>query len=233
MSAFHNFDMIGVVDRRTALIAVIAIQCVIGSADDEVPIVTTVCELTANPKKFNGRLVQVRAQVVAGVHASGLTEASCRGFIVFGGDTEQERNSPRWRGQIACGNGSSIERLLKADYLNWEDAAPAPPPVAHIESESSSQLANALGDRHEKDGNCMRRKVTATIDGRFDHEACAYLWVRAYPDAQPRELGPTGYGNARAFRSRLVVRSVRDVETGEINACWDQAEKSGQSPAAR
>ncbi|MBL0159313.1 MAG: hypothetical protein IPP47_19705 [Bryobacterales bacterium] len=168
--------------------------------------------------------MMVRAEAVAGDHAAGLVDPTCSESLRLSGssDAAEPQDPARWRGQFACWSGLEHERLMP-ESLHWSNLPGPPIEVKPEPGDESQRFYDALSDRHEADRSCVHRKVTATIVGRFDHEACKFIWVRADPTAQPRIFG-AGFGPNHATLSRLKPQSIKDVALGPENDCWRKAE---------
>jgi hypothetical protein len=214
--------------RIVALIVTTAtFSCTDSAWADQPTTTTTVCELKAAPEKFNGMVVEVRSEVVGGIHTGGLVDESCSAFILFGEDLDLALR----RGQIACGSGSDVE-LLMPHVLNWKDASSLPAPVTLMRDQALARLLHALSDRHPDDRSCMRQRAVATVIGRFDYERCKVIWVRAGSDDPPKPYG-AGYGPFRSGHSQLVLQSVKDVTIGPNKPCWLEAEKKSRPTEPR
>jgi len=117
---------------------------------DDIPVITTVCEVVANPTGFDGKIIKLRAESIEGRHTSGLSDQSCHGLIPFWG--EREVDAPRSRGQFACAAdkpfGSADSRALQ-----WRDSPPKPEPVKLSEDRWWHIFEQALADRHPETAN--------------------------------------------------------------------------------
>jgi len=72
-----------------AFAAVLTVAVLISQVNPEQPVKTTVCELTTQPERFKGRIVQVRAAVITSMEIGGLQDATCSAWVhlAFSNDT--------------------------------------------------------------------------------------------------------------------------------------------------
>jgi hypothetical protein len=71
--------------RAVAVFAVATLPgLMFGQTNSEEPIKTTLCDLVKAPKRFNGKMVQVRATVIAGFEASLLQDKNCSIWFTAG-----------------------------------------------------------------------------------------------------------------------------------------------------
>jgi hypothetical protein len=191
---------------------------------EELPVMTTVCDVVANPLKSGGRMIKVRAESIAGRHTSGLIDAGCKGFIPFWGD--RHAGAPRWRGQFACATRTPFGSA-DPSALEWRDSPPKPQSVKFSPDQWLQLFDQALADRHPDNRECMRRSVVATVVGRFNHEPCDPMWVRAKSTELPTLEG-TGYGPMNAYHMSVSILSVENVVVGPVNQCWTESERKVQ-----
>ena len=59
---------------------------------DDLPLVTTVCDVVANPGKFAGKMIQIRAESIGGRRTTWGFHRTCHGFILFGVSRNRTRD---------------------------------------------------------------------------------------------------------------------------------------------
>jgi len=134
----------------------------------ESPIRTTVCEVMRQPERFNGKIVQIRTNVVSGMETGGLLDRSCSGFILV---DNFDTTLSRLKGEFAY--LKSLDDLKEPESLTWRPIE-TPRPVFCNENGPYRALLYYVGKklRVGKDRRicyqCSLFEVTATMTGRFD-----------------------------------------------------------------
>jgi hypothetical protein len=201
--------------RLFALACVLAFSsCLHAQAVD-----TTVCEILKNPQSFNGKIVRIKGTVAAGFDQ----------FVVKGADCGQPVNNI-W---LAYPEGTKA-KAGPAAVLELQPAKNFPGTVAAVErtpvqldknSKDFKQFDSWLSASSKGDGLCLgcrRYTVTATLVGRLDGVAAALR-----RDKTGKILILSGFGNLNAYSARLVLQSVSDIASQEIDYSKSAAATKG------
>ena len=183
--------------------------------DQPAPIQTTLCELMARPRDFNGKMVRVGATVTSRLEWGGVTDSTCSASLLLDRD-----------GFVLTGLTGEyaflrfISDLRHPKSLQWRPIE-LPPPVrlnqdiTYRKFQSYTQQRMRRGDGRVC-SECPLFRVTATFVGRFDHLESQFVAVRASRKASPvPQLA--GFGHLNASLSRLVLESVSDVAAEPID----------------
>jgi hypothetical protein len=172
---------------------------------------TTVCDILKNPQSFNGKIVRVKATVVAGFDQ----------FVVKGTGCALSTNNNIWlaypEGTKAKAGPAVTVEIQPAHNFAGEIAAVQRTPVElDKKNKDFKQFDSLLAATFKKGGMCLgcnRYTVTATLVGRLDGVADATLRL----DNAGKIVGFGGFGNLNAYRARLVLQSVSDVASQEVD----------------
>jgi hypothetical protein len=193
--------------RFATIVFVFAISCCLRAQVVD----TTVCEILKNPQSFNGKIVRVKASAVAAFDQ----------FVVKGGDCGVKVND-LWlsypEGIKAKAGPAMMVRVQPARNFAGEIAAIQRTPVELDKNNKDfKQFDSLLAANYNKSGGmclgCNRYEVTATLVGRLDGVESATLRRN---DAG-KITGFGGFGHMNAYSARLVLQSVSDVSSKEID----------------
>jgi len=190
---------------------------VLSAQNKNVPIRTTICELVKHPRRYNGRIVEVRATVQGGFETSALVDPACSERVWFDGPDERT-NMRDIDGAVEYAEMKSPKDADHPNRLKW---LPLPDPVSLQKDASYQQFADYLGKEYRpKDPrticmSCPMFTVTATLTGRYDHASEDF---RSYRDRSKKVLGvgPSGFGHLNGWASQFVLQSVRDVSAKPV-----------------
>lgn len=184
---------------------------------------TTVCDVLKAPKSFDGKTVRIKGTVVAGLDE----------FVVKDGDCGKSVNSI-WlaypQGAKAKSGPLMMVELQPAHNFAGKVEAENRPAVTLQKDKAFKQFDSLLAQKHAKDGSvclgCARYSVQATLVGRLDGVDDATI----QRDGSGKIIGLGGFGNLNAYPARLVLESVADVASKEIDySTSDAAVKKTQS----
>lgn len=191
--------------RIIASVCVFAFSCCLHAQAVD----TTVCDILKDPVSFNGKIVRVKGTVEAGFDQ----------FVVKGAGCGQ-KVSDIWlaypEGTKAKSGPALVLELQPAK--NFVGAVAAPEQRAAVtldKSKDFKQFDSALSSPFKGDGLCIgcgRYTVTATLVGRLDGVASALQLDKA-----GKIVSIGGFGNLSAYRARLVLQSVSEVSSQEID----------------
>jgi hypothetical protein len=172
---------------------------------------TTVCEILNNPQSFNGKIVRIKGTVVAGFDQ----------FVVKGADCGINVNKNIWlsypEGTKAKAGPAAIVQLQPARNFAGDVPAVQRTPVTLDKNSKDFKLFDSqLATPYKKGGMCLgcnKFEVTATLVGRLDSVERAAV----QRDKASKIIGFGGFGHMNAYRARLVLESVSDVTSKEID----------------
>jgi hypothetical protein len=172
---------------------------------------TTVCAILDNPQSFNGKIVRVKGTVYAGFDQ----------FVVKGADCGINVNKNIWlsypEGIKAKAGPAVMVHLQPA--RNFAGDVPVVQRTAVTLDKNNKdfkQFDSLLATPFKKGGMCLgcnRYEVTATLVGRIDAVEKAAI---AY-DKAGKIIGFGGFGHMNAYSARLVLESVSDVASTEVD----------------
>jgi hypothetical protein len=181
---------------------------------------TTVCEILKNPVPFNGKIVRIK----------GTVAASFDQFVVRGADCGQKVNDI-WLAypegtKAKAGAALVLEMQPAKNFAGTAAAAEQRAAVTLDKSKDFKQFDSLLSGSFKGDGVCIgcgRYTVTATLVGRLDGVA---------PSLQRDKAGKItaigGFGNLNMYSARLVLQSVSDVVSQEIDYSKSDAVTKGE-----
>jgi hypothetical protein len=183
--------------------AVVIAVCVLpgaifGQSSSNAPIKTTLCDLAAAPKRFNGEIVAVRGPVQIAFENFTFSLSDCQSRKVDDVWLEYGRGPRRQPTTWCCGD------MIPRDSL-----------ILIQDNEFRRFHRYLTSQKKEKDCyNCYLFTVSATLTGRFeavDTQPC--------PDDAKRHccgLG-NGFGHFGASCARLVIHRVADVDAKQVD----------------
>ena len=172
---------------------------------------TTVCEILNNPQSFNGKIVRIKGTVIAGFDQ----------FVVKGADCGINVNKNIWlsypEGTKAKAGPAAIVQIQPARNFAGDVPAVQRTPVTLDKNSKDFKLFDSqLATPFNKGGMCLgcnKFLVTATLVGRLDSVAKAGV----QRDSAGKIIGFGGFGHMNAYAARLVLESVSDVTSKEID----------------
>jgi hypothetical protein len=191
-----------------------------------------VCDILANPQSFDGKTVRVKGTVVAGFEEFAIKASECHGlagaiWLAYPDGTKAKAGPVAYvQMQLSRNNPASVVNTNR-------------PSLKLEKNKAFKQLDSLLATPYRSGGmclGCVRFTVTATLVGRLDGTKDAGI-VR---DRDGRFVGVSGFGNLNRYHARLVVQSVDQVTSQEIDyargtpAVKDdsQSESGGGDPVA-
>ena len=201
--------------RLLALAALCAFSCCLHAQVVD----TTVCEILVNPQSFNGKIVRIKGTVTAGFDQ----------FMVKGAGCGQQVNAI-WlaypEGTKAKAGPAAIVQLQPARNFAGTVAAVERTPVQLNKDKEFKKFDSLLSTPYKGDGmclGCVRSTVSATLVGRLDGIA-----AELQRDKAGKIVGISGFGNLNAYSARLVLQSVSDVTSQEIDYSKTAAISKGE-----
>lgn len=177
----------------------------------------SVCDILANPQSFDGKIVRVKGTVAAGFDE----------FVIKGSGCGQPVNAI-WlaypEGTKAKAGPLAVVQL----QLGRNNSAPAAnanrASVKLDQNQDFQQFDSLLSTPYKSHGMCLgcgRYTVTATLVGRLDGTKNPGLMR----DAGGKVSAVNGFGNLNQYSARLVLQSVSEVKSQEINYSSAEATK--------
>jgi len=172
---------------------------------------TTVCDILNNPVSFNGKIVRIKGTVAAGFDQ----------FVVKGADCGINVNKNIWlsypEGIKGKAGPAAMVQIQPARNFAGDVPAVQRTPVTLDKNNKDFKLFDSqLATPYKKGGMCLgcnKFVVTATLVGRLD--AVEKAGVRRNKAGKIIAFG--GFGNMNAYAARLVLESVSDVVSKEID----------------
>lgn len=181
---------------------------------------TTVCDVIKNPASFDGKTVRIKGTIVAGFDQFVLNDGDC-GKEISGIWLAYPAGS-----KAKAGPTISVE-LAPAKNFAGTATAINRAPVTLTKDKEFKQFDSALSPSHSNGFMCLgcsKYTVQATITGRLDGVKSAEI-----QRANNKITGLGGFGNMNGYPARLVIASVADVTTKEVDyAKADAAAKAAQ-----
>jgi len=171
----------------------------------------TVCQILDNPQSFNGKIVRIK----------GAVAATFDQFVVKGADCGINVNKNIWLAYpegLKAKAGPAVQLHVQPAH-NFAGDVPAverTPVTLDKNSKDFKQFDSLLATPYKKGGMCLgcnRYEVTATLVGRLD----AVKDAKLTRDKSGKITGFGGFGHMNAYPARLVLQSVSDVVSKEID----------------
>jgi len=202
--------------RLLASVSVFAFSCCLHAQAVD----TTVCAILKDPISFNGKIVKIKGTVEAGFDQ----------FVVKGADCGQKVNDI-WlaypEGTKAKSGAALVLELQPAkNFAGTVGAAEQRAAVTLDKSKDFKQFDSALSTPSKGEGLCIgcgKYTVTATLVGRLDGVKAGIV-----RDKTGKIVAIGGFGNLNTYTARLVLQSVSEVSTNEIDYSKSAAATKGE-----
>ena len=204
--------------------AILGSMCIFSCCLHAQVVDTTVCDILKDPASFNGKMVRIK-----GTASSGFDQ-----FVVKGPGCGM-RVSDIWLSypegtKGKAGPAAMIEMQPAQNYAGTV-AAVQRTPVVLDKSKDFKQFDSLLAAPAKSSVMCLgcqRYEVSATMVGRLDGVEKAGF-VR---DKAGKITSWTGFGNLNAYSARLVLQSVSDVTSKEVDYSKNAALKDDNTITA-
>ena len=176
---------------------------------------TTLCDLVKQPERFNGKMVQVRAEFVSNFEWTGLSVDSCSAKLRMDAYHVLDDLKPK-NGQYAF--VTTDDDVERPDLLKWQSIE-LPRPVQLREDISYRTFREYAGKKYKwVDGSlcldCPLYRINLNVTGRFDYFPTQAVAVRTDPSRKPFIHSA---GDANAPLLRLNLQSVTDIAAVPID----------------
>ena len=169
---------------------------------------TTVCDILKNPASFNGKIVKIK----------GTVTASFDQFVIRGTDCGVRINDI-WlsypEGSKAKAGPVALLQMQPAQNFTGTSTPEQRTPVVLEKSKDFKQFDSQLAAPAKVDAMCLgcpRYEVSATLVGRLDGTQ-----AKVQRDKDGKVVGFSGFGNLNAYNARLVLQSVSEVTSKEVD----------------
>ncbi len=182
----------------------------------------TACDILANPQSFDGKIVRVKGTISSGFEEFVLRDPSC----------DQSINAI-WLaypdGTKGKAGPAAFLQLQLAKNNPATASIPSRPVVKLDKNKDFKQFDSLLSTPYKAGGMCLgctRYTVTATLVGRLDGVKDAGI----ARDGSGKVVSANGFGNLNLYRARLVLQSIGDVSSHEIDYSRVSAATKDDSP---
>jgi hypothetical protein len=190
--------------RLFTLLCLCAVSCCLNAQVVD----TTVCEILKNPASFNGKMVRVKGAIAAGFDEFAVKGEGC-------GQTVNAIWLSYPEGSGAKSGPAATLQLQPAKNFAGTVAAVERTPVQLDKNKDFKQFDSLLATPAKGGVMCLgcgRYAVSATLVGRLDGVVPGLK-----RDGGGKILGISGFGNLNGYSARLVLQSVTDVTSQEID----------------
>ncbi len=170
---------------------------------------STVCDILANPQFFDGKIVRIKGVVIAGFEE----------FAVKGSGCNQPINAI-WlahpEGTKGKAGPAAFLRLQLARNHPAVVINPSRVPITLDKNKDFKNFDSLLSTPAKTNGmclGCVKFSVTATLVGRLDGAKNTGL----IHDSGGKVIGLSGFGKLNRYSARLVLQSVSEVSSQEID----------------
>lgn len=181
------------------------------------------CDILANPQSFDGKTVRIKGTVIAdfdvfAVKASGCNQGADAIWLAYPEGTKAK-----------AGPAAFVQLQLARN--NPAPAASSNRPAVKLEKNKDFKQFDSLLSTPYKTGGmclgCVRYTVTATLVGRLDGTKGTGI----ARDNAGKFVSTNGFGNLNRYSARLVLQSVSNVTSEEIDYARNAAAAKDDSPS--
>lgn len=170
---------------------------------------STVCDILANPQSYDGKIVRVKGVVIAGFEEFAIEGLGCNQVV-----------NAIWldypEGTKGKAGPAAFLRLQFGKNYASEVTHANRVPVTLDKNKDFKNFDNLLSTPAKTTGlclGCVRFKVMATLVGRLDGTKDTGL-IR---DSGGKAIALDGFGNLNRYNARLVLQSVSEISSQEID----------------
>lgn len=197
-------------NRSFLVVALTLMSCLMAPSFLSAQVVdSTVCEILANPQSFDGKMVRIKGTVIAGFEEFAITGWGCNQTI-----------NSIWLAYPEGAKGKAgPAAFLRLQLGKNHPAAVANfsrTPVTLDDNKDFKDFDTLLSSPAKTSGlclGCVKFTVTATLVGRLDGTKDTGL-IR---DGAGNVIGIGGFGQLNRYSARLVLQSVSDISSQEID----------------
>jgi hypothetical protein len=185
---------------------------------------STVCDILANPQSFDGKIVRIKGVVIAGFEEFAIKGSGCNQMInaiwlAYPEGTKGKAGPAAFlRLQLGKNHPAAVTNVSRA-------------PVTLDKNKGFKDFDNLLSTPAKTNGlclGCVKFTVTATLVGRLDGAKDTGL-IR---DSGGKVIGLGGFGHLNRYSARLVLQSVSEISSQEIDFAKGGTAASDDSTSA-
>jgi hypothetical protein len=185
---------------------------------------STVCDILSNPQSLDGKMVRIKGVVIAGFEEFAIKGSSCNQIVnaiwlAYPEGTKGKAGPAAFlRLQLAKNHPATVTNLSHA-------------PVTLDKNKDFKDFDNFLSTPAKANGlclGCVKFTVTATLVGRLDGAKDTGL-IR---DSGGKVIGLGGFGHLNRYSARLVLQSVSEISSQEIDYAKGGAAASDDTTSA-
>jgi hypothetical protein len=195
--------------NRSLLFLGILSSLIIPSSASAQVVESTVCDILANPRSFDGKIVRIKGVVTSGFEEFAIEGSGCNQIVNAIWLTYPE-------GTKGKAGPSAFLRLQLGKNSLAAVTNVSRTPVTLDKNKDFKDFDSLLATPAKTNGMCLgcpKFTVTATLVGRLDGTKDTGL-IR---DSSGKVTGLVGFGNLNRYNARLVLQSVSDVSSQEID----------------
>jgi len=185
---------------------------------------STVCDILANPQSFDGKIVRIDGIVIAGFEEFAIEGSGCNQMVnaiwlAYPEGTKGKAGpAALLRLQLGKNHPAAVTNVSRA-------------PVTLDKNKDFKDFDNLLSTPAKTNGmclGCVKFTVIATLVGRLDGTKDTGL-IR---DSSGKVTGLGGFGNVNRYNARLVLQSVSEISSQEIDYAKGGAAASDDTASA-
>jgi hypothetical protein len=170
---------------------------------------STVCDILANPQSFDGKIVRIRGLVIAGFEEFAIKGSGCNQIVNsiwldYPEGTKGKAGPVAFlRLQLGKNHPAVVTNVSRS-------------PVTLEKNKDFKDFDSLLSTAGKTNGvclGCVKFTVTTTLVGRLDGMKDTGL-IR---DSGGKVIGLGGFGNLNRYNARLVLQSVSEISSQEID----------------
>jgi hypothetical protein len=195
---------------KYSLLFVALIGCLVTPSSLSAQVVdSTICDILANPQSFDGKIVRIKGVVIAGfeefaIRGSGCSQTINAIWLAYPEGTNGKAGPAAFvRLQLGKNHTAIITNVSRA-------------PLTLDKNKDFKEFDSLLSTSAKTSGLCLgcpKFTVAATLVGRLDGTKDTGL-VR---DSEGKVIGLSGFGDLNRYSARLVIQSVSEISSQEID----------------
>jgi hypothetical protein len=195
--------------KRTFIFIVLMGYLVIPSSLAAQIMDATVCDILANPQSFDGKIVRIKGVVIAGFEEFAIKGLGCNQMVnaiwlAYPEGTKGKAGPvASLRLQLGKNNAATVANVHRT-------------PITLDKNKDFKSFDTLLSTPAKTNGmclGCVKFTVTSTLVGRLDGAQGTALTR----DSGGTVTGISGFGNLNRYSARLVLQSVSDISSEEID----------------
>ena len=170
---------------------------------------STVCDILANPQSFDGKIVRIKGVVIAGFEEFAIKGSGCNQMVnaIWLAYPEGTKGKAGPVASLRLQLGKNNPATVADVHRN---------PITLDKNKDFKNFDTLLSTPAKTNGmclGCVKFTVTATLVGRLDGAQGTGLTR----DSGGTVTGISGFGNLNRYSARLVLQSVSEISSQEID----------------